>query len=587
LGTAARRTVTAGRFVPGVGWTLPLLVGLSASLGQAYSASQVPKEVGRFAIESWPRSRYGMHYEGAPDTPLEHAHSMAVAGGQELLGEGIGGGLATLPRKFGKWWKSTAFEKDMLRGIDRTTPGGDVRTFLGGQQGAAKTLAETGTSPTVASKLRAQKAGDLAEAAGGGILGEAESALGPLRVNTQKVVEDTFGYLEGSVDHLTIQQALGRHALSDEAAKTLGGVLEGMTEPAVMEKVPRLARLTPEAAAAARRDTGVMLNVPHSPGGRRLRPSVSGPPGSSPFSKWLNVPYAPTGTGPGIVSPDALGMSTIVDATERIQVPAVLKNIPLGKANQMRKEAGALATPLWNQARRPGQAIAPNEAKVQGALSRALRENIHATLNNAERSARGGRLQRGVKRIKNLGRPGSTRRFGDRWRNQVDYARQWYTARNLAEVAADKPISGLAAGAAAFSLPGLALSLGRPDIAGVSALATLPQLFPISRSLTGGGLYKAGGALGMAPVQAARALHLAGGPDPPPYQRTPLVNFESFGLGPAVERLRNWRTAPGPPPVTGAPGLTGASGQFAPPPSSSFVGPQRPDVLNLILRSLR
>jgi hypothetical protein len=477
----ARGAVTGGRFVPGVGWALPAAVGAAAGAGQLYSQGQVPKQVGNFDIESWPRSRYGMHYEGAPDTPWEAAHSVMVAAGQEAFGELLGGGIATGARRFGKWWKGTSVPKQMLRGIDRATPGGDISTLLAGPQGAAKTLAETGTHPTVASKLRAQKAGDAADAAGTTILREAESAMGPLHLNTQKVVDDTFGYLEGSVNKLEIQDALMLRGLGDEASKTSRGVREFFTTPAVTEEIT-----TPPIAVSRGK-------------------------------------YTPA-SDLGILRPGT--------TKKVVREEAVLRGIPLQFANQMRKEANVAAVPLWKQAERAGQSVAPHQAKVQGALSRALRENIHATLNNAERSARGGQLQRGLKRIKNLGRKGTTRRFGDRWRNQVDYARQWYTARNLAEVGADQPVGGLAAGAAAFSLPALAMGLGHPDIAGLTGLATVPQLFPIARSLTGGGIYKAGSAIGMAPILGSRAARIGGGFNKQSTQRRPLINFESFGLSP-------------------------------------------------------
>jgi hypothetical protein len=476
-----RGAVTGGRFVPGVGWILPAAVGVAAGAGQAYSQSQVPKQVGNFDIESWPRSRYGMHYEGAPDTPWEAAHSMLVAAGQEAVGELAGGGIATGVRRLGKWWKGTSVPKDILQGIDRATPGGDIRTLLGGQQGAAKTIAETGTSPTISSKLRAQEAGDAADAAGTQILREAESALGPLTVNPQKVVDDAWRHLDGSVSKFEIQDALTLPGLRRESDKTFKGMVQHFTDPAVTKKVEI--------------------------------PDLAIPTGK--YSKAYDL---------GVMRPGR--------TEETIISQEVLRGIPLGYANQMRKAANAAAVPLWKQTQRAGQSIAPHEAKVQGAVARALRENIHSTLDNAERSARGGRLQRGVKRIKNLGRGGNTRRFGDRWRNQVDYSRQWYTARNLAEAGAAQPVGGLAAGAAAFSLPGLALSLGRPDVATLAGLATLPQLHPLARSLTGGALYKGGGAIGMAPIQAARTARIGGGLNPQPYQRKPLVNVESFGWSP-------------------------------------------------------
>jgi len=435
---AARGAVTAGKFVPGVGLALPLAAGVGGAVGQGYSISQVPKQVGRFDIESWPRSRYGMHYEGAPDTPWEAAHSMLVAGGQEAAGETLGGGLAAGVRRLGKWWKGTAYPPQSLRELDRATPGAESREFFSGPQGIKKELAETGTSPTVGSKVRAEDAAKAADEAATGIIKEAETALGADRlvVRLDTVLNDAGKFLDAEVGHRGLQQSLGVPALADESAKTFENIRQAFT------------------------------------------------------------------------------------ATEG--------GIPIMTANQLRKEAGGLATSAWNAAKQSGQTNVPNAAKIQAALNRALTQNIQNTLNRAERAG-GGRLQA----IKNLGRSGSTRRFGDRWRNQVKYGAMWQRVKGVADIGTGQPIGGLAEGAAAFSLPGLALSMGQPSLAALTSLATIPQLHPLARSLTGGGLYKAGGALGMAPVQGLRGMHIAGNQDLTQaregYESTPTINWQSFG----------------------------------------------------------
>jgi hypothetical protein len=449
LGTAARRTVTAGRFVPG-GQALPLLVGLTASLGQAYSASQVPKEVGRFAIESWPRSRYGMQYEGAPDTPLEYAHSMAVAGGQELLGEGIGGSVAALPRRLGQWWGSSGFPKTLLQAMDARR--------ASGQQGVARTLAETRTLPTIASSKRAADAGAAASAADDAILQSAQDKLGPISVNLTDVLKDARGTLEGSVDHLKYREMLNLPGLGNEW-----------------------------------RDTVIKL-----------------------MDSWS--------------SPTRIGGATI---------KGTMRDVPLGEANRLRREANQAARTFWNQAGKVMESPPSHVAAVQKALGRAFRDNIQKSLATAERTRKGT-----GDRIRTMARRGVGRRFADRWRNQVDYASEWYASRDLAKAGAATPLGGLLAGALAFGAPTAVGSfLGNPGL-GLGTGAALAQLTPLGRTLTGLGIRQGAGAATMAPVQAARALHIRGGPDPPPYQRTPTVNFESFGLGPAVERLRNWRPLP-------------------------------------------
>lgn len=456
---AARGAVTAGKFVPGVGWALPLAAGVGGAVGQGYSISQVPKQVGRFDIESWPRSRYGMHYEGAPDTPWEAAHSMLVAGGQEAAGETLGGGLAAGARRLGKWWKGTAYTPQSLRELDRATPGAESREFFSGPQGIKKELAETGTSPTVGSKVRAEDAAKAADEAATGIIKEAETALGADRlvVRLDTVLDDAGKFLDAEVGHRGLQQGLGVPALANESEK-------------IFENIRRVFNPLKTSAEDAAQ---VFLR----PGGKI--------------------------TSEGTV-------------------------IPIMTANQLRKEAGGLATSAWNAARQSGQTNVPNAAKIQAALNRALTQNIQNTLNRAERAG-GGRLQA----IKNLGRSGSTRRFGDRWRNQVKYGAMWQRVKGVADIGTGQPIGGLAEGAAAFSVPGLLLGMGQPELSAITSLATLPQLHPLARSLTGGGLYKAGGALGMAPVQGLRGMHIAGNQDLTQaregYESTPTINWQSFG----------------------------------------------------------
>ena len=481
----ARGAVTASRFMPGVGMAMLPVVAGAAGVGELYRQTQVPKRVGDFDVESWPRSRFGMHYEGAPDTPWESAYSTFVMALQEGLGEGLGGLAVSGIRRFGQMVKASGFPKGARQAIDKSTPGGDISKAIRGPTGAARLLAERGVNPTVAAKLRVDKAGELASKAADGILEEAERAAGPISVKTENVIEDAYAYLQGSVSHLDIQKAIAWPQLSTRADKILSGVRDFQTIPQVTKKRPPIALL-----------------------------------------KSRSVGYPTVTIRPG---------------GEEVITPAIVQNLRLNDANRMWREANRAALPIFNAAGRVGQSVDQVGPKVQSALARALRENIVNALNQAERSVPRGKLQSGLRRTKNLGRSGSTRRFGDRWRNQVDNARQWYTARTLAEVGSNQPTSGLVAGAAAFSAPALAGTLlGQPTVGAGLGLGAMSFLSPKMRSVMGGGLYKAGGALGMAPVNLLRAGTTMGGFQPEPYQQKPLVNFESFGLTPPQLDMGNF-----------------------------------------------
>lgn len=196
----ARTAVAGGRFAPGVGWALPALAAVGAAGGEYWRQQQVPKEVAGFGIESWPRIRFGMPYEGAPDTPYEAAASMAAMALQEALGETAGGFMANLWRRAGKAWKTGGFKRDVVQRFNKGRPGfEDVRPITG-QQGVGKILAETGTAPTIASAKTAEAAIDATETAAGKIIGEADEAVGGgLSILTEDVITETQKVLNRGV----------------------------------------------------------------------------------------------------------------------------------------------------------------------------------------------------------------------------------------------------------------------------------------------------------------------------------------------------------------------------------------------------
>lgn len=173
--------MTGTKLIPGIGWGLTLGSGLAGAGGELWRQQQIPRDVGRFGIESWPRSRFGMHYEGVPDTPWESAYSAGVMGLQEAVGEGLGGLLAKGARRVGSFWKGTGFDRGTRLASDQKLPQGGTHVgspSIGEPTNTARILSETGTGPTVASADRAQEMVNLGSKAADDIIQEAQRAAG-------------------------------------------------------------------------------------------------------------------------------------------------------------------------------------------------------------------------------------------------------------------------------------------------------------------------------------------------------------------------------------------------------------------------
>ena len=483
LGGAARATVAGGRMVPGVGWALPAIAGIAGAGGEYYRQTQVPEEVAGFEIESWPRSQFGMHYEGAPDTPWESAYSMFVKGGQEALGEGLGGMAASAVRGAGRWLKGTGFNRNELLGMNKAS------ALQNQGRGRIRTeLAETGTSPTPGSVARADKAVEVGEQSAGAIIKESQEALGDISINTERMVNDVYADLQGATSKLDIKRAIQDLNLPGASSRILGGIVEDQTTRGVTRVV------SPQRV--------VPLNTP----------STVGP--SAAFRTGFNVIPAVTET-----------------------TPDVIRNLPLGEANLWRKEANAAASKYYRAATKQGNVDVSGAAETYGSLGRVLRRHIYDAMKEAEK--RGGLLRRTGRRLKNRGR-----RYADRWSNQVKNMGQWIRVGDLAFSSAKSPVGGLMAGGLAFGAPSIGTYMGSPG-AGIGMGAALAQLSPMVRSLEGGALYKGAGAMGMAPIQGMRGANIGGQFDSNTRQQNPRINYDSFGVTPPSFNMQNFPTVIG------------------------------------------
>jgi len=481
LGGAARATVAGGRMVPGVGWALPAIAGVAGAGGEYYRQTQVPKEVAGFEIESWPRSQFGMHYEGAPDTPWESAYSMVVKGGQEALGEGLGGMAASAVRGAGRWLKGTGFNRNELLGMDEASA---LRT--GGRGNIRRELAETGTSPTPASVARANRAASLGNESASAIIKESEEALGPISINTERMIDDVYTDLGGTTNRVEIKRAIESLNLPRATDRILGGILDTQTTRGATRVV----------------SPSRLESLPLSPGRASGYPS-------------FNVIPAVTET-----------------------TPDVIRNLPLGRANRMRISANEDAFKYYRAAQEAGQVNVAGDAEVFGSLGRVLRNHIYDAMKEAEK--RGGLLRRTGRRPRNRGR-----RFADRWSSQVKNAGQWLRVKNLAKVSSRSPVGGLMAGGLAFGGPSMVgTAMGSPG-AGIGMGAALAQLSPTVRSLEGGALYKGAGAMGMAPIQGMRGANIGGQFDSNTRQQNPRINYDSFGVTPPSFNMQNFPTVIG------------------------------------------
>ena len=200
----------ATKGVPG----LPLLTGIAGAGGEYWRQSQVPKNVDRFGIESWPKSRFGFRYEGAPDSAAERSYAMLVSGLQEAVGEGLFRGLAKGIQKAGRWWQSRAYEKTAI----------DEARRLGIE--GAEVLAREGINPTLRSVNHAGKMADASAEAGEAILRESEEVLGPITIKTDDVLKEVNEALgQTAQERVVLNQPSLRNALDgiEESIRAAGG----------------------------------------------------------------------------------------------------------------------------------------------------------------------------------------------------------------------------------------------------------------------------------------------------------------------------------------------------------------------------
>ena len=200
----------ATKGVPG----LPLLTGIAGAGGEHWRQSQVPKNVDRFGIESWPKSRFGFRYEGAPDSAAERSYAMLVSGLQEAVGEGLFQGLAKGIQKAGRLWKSKAYE---------TTAIDEARRL--GIEGA-EVLAREGINPTLRSIKHAGNMADASAEAGEAILRESEEVLGPVTIKTDDVLKEVNEALRQTAkDRVVLNQPSLQNALEgiEKSIRAAGG----------------------------------------------------------------------------------------------------------------------------------------------------------------------------------------------------------------------------------------------------------------------------------------------------------------------------------------------------------------------------
>jgi hypothetical protein len=150
---------------------IPGLVGLATGAGELYRQSQVPREFdeGKIVLESWPRSSYGLPYEGAPDTASEKAYATFIRGlseaGAELVGDAV---LGNVFRTAGRWYQGTGF-----------SPAQALRTGIDIDRGvgtSAQALAGTRSLPTAQSVRNAKATVQASADTAGETIRQAETA---------------------------------------------------------------------------------------------------------------------------------------------------------------------------------------------------------------------------------------------------------------------------------------------------------------------------------------------------------------------------------------------------------------------------
>lgn len=209
-----RRIAPIAKKLPVVGGGLSLATGIAGAGGERWRQSQVPKDVDRFGIESWPKSRFGFRYEGAPDSAAETSYAMLVSGLQEAVGEGAFQWLAKGIQKAGRLWKSKAYETTALDEARRLGIDG------------AEVLAREGINPTLRSVNHAGKMADASAEAGEAILRESEEVLGPVTIKTDDVLKEVNEALRQTAqDRVVLNQPSLQNALEgiEASIRAAGG----------------------------------------------------------------------------------------------------------------------------------------------------------------------------------------------------------------------------------------------------------------------------------------------------------------------------------------------------------------------------
>jgi hypothetical protein len=229
---AARRAVTrdaakraalrlGARAIPGLGLGLTAATGLAGAAGDIYRQFQIPDEVSGYAIESWPRSNIlGIPYEGAPKTLGDAAHSAAIAGLTEGMGELAGSGLANLVGRFGRWWKGTGFNRHKL--IDAQNAS---------KEDVVGDLARMGANPTRRSARAMREIQAATDAAASKIVRNASRArftrISAIDLKTE--IMDTLRRSHQGSGNADIDQLIIEEALATALRPTAESVSEGLS----------------------------------------------------------------------------------------------------------------------------------------------------------------------------------------------------------------------------------------------------------------------------------------------------------------------------------------------------------------------
>lgn len=84
-------------------------------------------------------------------------------------------------------------------------------------------------SPTPASVARADRAASLGNESASAIIKESEEALGPISINTERMIDDVYTDLGGTTNRVEIKRAIESLNLPRATDRILGGILDTQT----------------------------------------------------------------------------------------------------------------------------------------------------------------------------------------------------------------------------------------------------------------------------------------------------------------------------------------------------------------------